>query len=317
MKVVVLESMGISKFSLKEFSDELERRGHHLEFFSERNEDFQVLKTRSIDADVLLLSNIPFPNDLIDICDNLKMISVGFTGVDHIGMESCKKRGISVCNSAGYSTNAVAELTICLIIDLLRKVTELHPQTSNFGIRGSFLGEELRSKTIGIIGTGAIGTKVSELLLAFGCKVLAFSRTEKTYLIQKGVKYNSFDQVISTCDVISLHIPLSNETNLLFSKEVLLKLKKGSYIVNTARGKIIDNQALADCLISGHIAGAAVDIYEKEPPIPNDYPLFSAPNIIHTPHIAYASKQAIDNRAQIVIENVLKWLDGTPQNVCL
>lgn len=317
MKIVVLESMGIDDSLLEIFSNELLKRGHQLFVFHNRSEEFNELKSRSKDADIILLSNIPFPDELIIECENLKMISVGFIGIDHVGLQSCIKRGITVCNSAGYSTNAVAELTICLAIDLLRKVTELHPQTSNYGIRGTFLGEELYGKTIGIVGTGAIGSRVAELLRAFGCNIIAYSRSQKVELIEKGIKYVSFLDLINSSDIISIHLPLSPETYRLFSEDILKKMKKGSYLINTSRAKIVDNITLADCLKTHHLSGAAVDVYETEPPIPNDYPLFNAPNIIHTPHIAYASKQAIDKRSKIVIENVLKWIDGTPQNVCL
>ncbi len=316
MKVVLIEPMGISPIKLKSFSDLLANKNIHFKSYSDRNEFSGEIAERLKDAEVAILSNIALPNEIIEKCPRLKMISVGFTGVDHICMKACKERGIVVSNAAGYSTTAVSELTIGLIIDSLRKITEMHQTNSKGGSRGNFLGEELKDKTVGIIGTGAIGSRVAELLLNFGCKVLAYSRTEKENLINKGVIYSKFEVVISKSDIISLHLPLTNETNCLFSKEVIFNMKKGSYLINTARGKIVDNLALSEALINGHLSGAAVDIYEYEPPLNSDYPLLNVPNIIHTPHIAFATKQSFDKRADFVFENVVRWLEGQPRNVC-
>ncbi len=192
----------------------------------------------------------------------------------------------------------------------------MHQLNSLGKTRESFLGEELKDKIVGIIGTGEIGSRVAELLLNFGCKVFAFSRTPRKFLIEKGIIYNSFNEVISKSDIVSIHLPLSSETNQLFNKETIQKMKTGCYLINTARGKIIDNIALSEAITTGHLAGAAVDVYEYEPPLNSDYPLLNIPNIIHTPHIAYATKQSFEKRANIVFENVINFLNGKPQNVC-
>lgn len=128
-------------------------------------------------------------------------------------------------------------------------------------------------------------------------------------------KFVSLDELLETCDIVSLHVPLNNETRGLIGKEQLAKMKKTACLINTARGPVVDSEALAEALKQGQIAGAAVDVFEMEPPVPEDHVLFDAPNLIATPHVAFASAQAFEKRAVIVCENIKKWLDGAPQNV--
>lgn len=140
----------------------------------------------------------------------------------------------------------------------------------------------------------------------------AYNRSKKEL---DGVKFVSLDELLETCDIVSLHVPLNNETRGLIGKEQLAKMKKTACLINTARGPVVDSKALAEALKQGQIAGAAVDVFEMEPPVPEDHVLFDAPNLIATPHVAFASAQAFEKRAVIVCENIKKWLDGAPQNV--
>ena len=140
----------------------------------------------------------------------------------------------------------------------------------------------------------------------------AYNRSKKEL---DGVKFVSLDELLETCDIVSLHVPLNNETRGLIGKEQLAKMKKTACLINTARGPVVDSEALAEALKQGQIAGAAVDVFEMEPPVPEDHVLFDAPNLIATPHVAFASAQAFEKRAVIVCENIKKWLDGAPQNV--
>ncbi|MDD2412357.1 MAG: NAD(P)-dependent oxidoreductase [Bacteroidales bacterium] len=317
MKIVIAEPIGISPSVLREFRKNLENSGHELIAFEVRPENDLELLNRLRSAEIVVVSNLSISGEIIQQCEKLKLIAVAFTGIDHIDVETCKKQKIQICNAAGYSTVAVSELTIGLIMDALRKITELHYETINGGTRKQFLGTELSGKTVGIVGTGDIGGKVAEILTAFGCKVLAYSRTHKAKLIKIGVKYVDLDLLLNESDIVTIHVPHIPETNLMFNKESFSKMKTASYFINTARGKVVDSYALADALKSGKLSGAAVDVYEYEPPIQKDHPLLSAPNIVLTPHIAFATKEAIEKRSKIVINNILTWLDGNPENICL
>jgi phosphoglycerate dehydrogenase-like enzyme len=316
MKIVIAEPIGINQLLFSDLQDQLSKKGHQIIAFETAPDSDDDLLKRIQEADIVVVSNLPISRKIIEQCAKLKLISVAFTGIDHIDTACCKKLGIQICNAAGYSTVAVSELTIGLIIDAIRKITELHKNTITSGTRNGFLGTELSDKTVGIVGTGSIGSKVAEILIAFGCKVIAYSRTKKESLEKLGVTYTELNQLLSESDIISLHIPFTSETNLMFNEECFARMKTGSYFINTARGKVIDSQALANALKSGKLSGAAVDIYEYEPPIKQEHPLISCPNIILTPHIAFATHEAIEKRSKIVIENIISWLEGKPKNIC-
>ena len=147
---------------------------------------------------------------------------------------------------------------------------------------------------------------------AFGCEVYAYSRTKKEL---PGVRFVSLDTLLETCDIVSLHTPLSEQTRGLIGKEQLAKMKKNAVLINTARGPVVDSQALADALSQGRIAGAGIDVFESEPPIAADHPLLGAPNLLATPHVAFATQEALVKRAHIAFENIAAYLKGTPQNL--
>jgi D-3-phosphoglycerate dehydrogenase len=240
------------------------------------------------------------------------MISVAFAGVDHIAMELCRKKNIIVSNAAGYSNHAVAELTLGSAIVLYRNIIRSDSQTRKLSTREGFLGLELYGKVFGIIGAGQIGAEVAHLANAFGCKVLAYNRSTKNI---PNVEFCNLDYLLEKSDIISLHIPLSKETKNLINAEKLKRVKPSAILINTARGPIVDYNALTAALQNNKIAGAAIDVYEKEPPLEENHPLFKAPNVILLPHIGYATKEAIELRGRIVVENIYKWFEGNPQNV--
>ena len=186
--------------------------------------------------------------------------------------------------------------------------------TKNGLTRNDFLGRELKNKTIGVIGTGAIGNRVIDFLQIFGCKILAYSRTKKEELKAKAT-YTSLDELLKQSDIITLHIPLNNETKQLLDHKKLDLLKQDALIINTARGALIDNDYLAKLLINNKIAGAALDVYDYEPPLKNDYAILKAPNTILLPHIGYATKEAIKERSEIVFENIRLFFENKPQNL--
>lgn len=315
MKIVILESLGLSKEILDESFSSLKEAGHSVQIHFDRQEDPAILIARCKDAEIVVLSNIPFPKTVIEECHSLKLIAVAFTGVDHVDMDFCHKRGISVCNAAGYSTTSVAELTLGMILALFRKIIPLNTKIRKEGTRKGLIGQELKGKIVGVIGTGLIGTQVIHLLHAFGCEVIAYSRTQKPDLIALDVQYVNLETLLRKSDVITLHIPLNSTTHHLLNSSNLDLMKSSAILINCARGPIVDYKYLAKMLSSGKLAGAALDVFESEPPIPSDHPLFHVPNVIVTPHIAFATIEAFKNRIAIVKDNIIAWLNGNPTNI--
>lgn len=308
MRVVLLEPLGVAKEKILSMAEKIEGLGHDFIMYDDRPDTQDELVRRAADADVVILSNLPFPDEAINQCPNLKLISVAFTGIDHIGLEACKERDIAVKNAAGYSTPSVAELTFGLIISVLRNIVECHAAVKAGRTGQGLLGFDLAGKTLGIVGTGAIGLKVAEIGRAFGCRLLAYSRTHKDEAEKLGVKYVSLDELLTESDIVSLHVPLNEHTRGLISREKIALMKPGSILINTARGPIIDSQALADALNEGKLAGAGIDVFETEPPIAADHPLLNAKNVVFTPHIAYATREALERRAEIAFNNVISWI---------
>lgn len=291
---------------------EFEELGHELVFFGDRREDERELIKRAEGADAIVVSNIPITKNFIEACPQLTMISVAFTGVDHIDMQACNDRGVLVSNAAGFSTESVAELTIGMILSLYRKIGAGDFITRFGGDRGGFLGTELNGKTIGVIGAGAIGLRVAEMAKIFNCKVIAYSRSEKSL---DGIKFVDKLSLLQEADIVTLHVPLTSETKGLIGEKELKLMKSSAILINTARGPIVDSKAFCNALENSEIAGAALDVYEKEPPLEKDHILFSAPNLVLLPHIAYATNESFEKRVDIVMENIKLWLKGKPRNI--
>ena len=311
MKIVAIEPLGINPSTQKTLIQEWAQFGHVLEIYNQRTEDPTQLTERIHDADILLVSNIPIREPILSKCPNLKLISVAFTGLDHIDLNYCKSKGIVVKNCAGYATTAVAELAIGLILDVYRQITILDQKTRNEGTRNNYLGKQLKGKTLGIVGTGAIGLETAKLALAFGCKVIAWSRSERQEAIYLGIPYVTLPELMSQSDIISLHTPLNNETFHLINRDLLKLCKKSAILINTARGNVVDINAVADALKTGTLAGAAFDDFEQEPPIPQNHPLITSPNCVLVPHIAYATEESFEERVNMVFQNVKSLLNIT------
>ena len=314
MKIVQVESLGVSKQELDEAKQEFEKLGHQYIYYTDIPKGEDELIARMKDADIVNISNIKLTARAIESCPNLKYLNVAFTGVDHVDLECCKRHGIKVSNAAGYSTEAVSELAVGLAVALMRNFAQMDSNTRKLGNRNNFLGTELCGKTVGIVGTGAIGLATARIFKAFGCKIIAYSRTQKNV---EGISYTTLDELFAKADIISLHIPANAQTKGLISKDLLAKMKDTAIIINTARGPVMDNAALADLLKAGKIAGAGIDVYETEPPLPENHPLLSAPNTILLPHVGYASKEAMQKRFVIVKSNLHSYLEGRQENVIL
>lgn len=308
MNIVCVEPLGISREHFEILKQEFSVQGHSFSYYMNRNEDAAVLVERMRDAHVAVISNIKLPAEVLQQCPNLKYLSVAFTGLDHIDLTYCRDHAIEVQNAAGYSTVAVSELAVGLMLDVLRHITAFDGIIRQGGSRGLFLGRELHGKTVGVVGTGAIGTATIRLLLAFGCRIIAYSRTRRPEVEALGVRYTDLDNLMRESDIVTLHVPLNDTTHHLVSREEIALMKSSAILVNTARGNVVDIPALAEALREGRIAGAGIDVYEGEPPLPSDHPLLQVPNCVCAPHIAYASREAFDIRADIVFDHVRNFL---------
>lgn len=315
MKIVIIEPLGITPEKLAEATAAVKARGHEIIAYDTREDEPEKLAQRGKDADVIIIANQPFRKNVIEQCEKLKLLSVAFTGVDHVDVDFCKEKGITVCNAAGYSTNAVAELAFGLAISVLRNIPACDAVCRKEGTKAGLVGGELFGKTFGVIGTGAIGGKVAKIAQAFGCKVIAYSRTVKPEMQGLGIEYLPLDEVLRQSDIVSVHVPLSEKTRGLIGEKEIALMKKNAILLNTARGPVVDSAALAAALNEERIAGAGIDVFEMEPPVPADHPLLHSKHTVVTPHVAFASHEALFARAQIVAENILKWEDGTPQNL--
>lgn len=311
MKIVLLESLGVSGQVLQKHVQKLEKMGHTFTAY-EKNTDPAAQLEKMKDADVVMLANMPLAESAVNGAENLKFIDVAFTGVDHIPVAAAKKRGIAVSNASGYATQAVAELCISFMIQLLRNVEKTEKSCRSGGTKAGLIGNLLCGKTVGIVGAGAIGKKTAALCKAFGCMVIAYNRsTVSDPSIDRQV---SLEELLAESDIVSLHVPLTDATKGLIGKEQLAQMKKTAFLINTARGGVADQDALAEALREGQIAGAALDVFDKEPPLPEDHPLLRTPNTIVTPHIGFASEESLEQRADIVFENLYSWLDGKQIN---
>ena len=306
MKIVFLEPLGLKVQQIEEACKRLKKAGHEVVVYPDRNENIDELKRRAEGAEVIVESNIPLRKDFLDACPNLKMLSIAFTGLDHIDMEECQRRGIVVKNAAGYSTEAVAELTIALMIDAYRKVVENDAITRQCQRKGIMPGREIGGKTIGVIGMGNIGKCVAKYATLFGCKVLAWNRTPKQV---EGVTFVDKETLLKESDIVTLHIALNADTRDFITEKDFALMKPDAILINTARGPVVNEQALADALKEGKIAAAATDVYGTEPPLKQDNPLFGAPNLIMLPHIGFATEEAFALRLGIVVSNVEKYLN--------
>lgn len=315
MLVKLLEPLRVPKELIDELAQPIKDRGHDFVYYEEKTTDTDELAERSKDADIVMIANNPYPEEAIQKADHMKLINVAFTGVDHVAGDAAKEKDIKIANAAGYSDQSVAELVIGLTLDLYRSISQGNQDIRKKEFPGLIQGNEIKGKTVGILGTGNIGLMTARLFEGFGANVIAYSRTEKEAAKELGIEYVSLDKLMKQSDILSVHLPLNKQTKGFLSKEELAKMKSSAILINCARGPIIDNEALAELLNNGEIAGAGIDVFDMEPPIPSDYPLLNAKNAVLTPHVAYLTDEAMVERAKIAFENTIAFLDGEPKNI--
>ena len=273
---------------------------------------------RLTDADVAVLNKIKLNKDNLSDAKSLKLICVAATGYDNIDVAYCREHGIAVCNVPGYSTDSVAQLSVSMALSLVTHLDEyrgfVHSgeySRSSSANRLEPVYHEIAGQTWGVVGGGGIGSKVAEIAQALGCRVLLCRRKPED-------RYEAadIDRICRECDIISLHVPLSDETRGMISRERIASMKDGVVIVNTARGAVCDEQAIADGVLSGKIGALGCDVYSAEP-FREDHPftaLLSLPNVCLTPHMAWGSYEARNRCVRRMAENIAEFFAGNVHN---
>lgn len=251
-------------------------------------------------------------NKVLQSCTNLKTISRYGAGIDRVDLTAAKESGIIVTNTPGVNAVAVAELAMGLALSVARKISFLDRKTrTGEWIRST--GIELSGKTMGIIGLGAIGKNVAIYARAFGMKVMAYDPfINEDYTRENGIEASSFARVIKEADVISLHIPLNNETKHMINRETMSSMKPSAILINTSRGGLVDEEVAYEFLKNGKLGGLGLDAFEIEPP--KESPLFELYNVVVTPHTGAHTKEATDNMAKASVKNLIDVLSGKPCN---
>ena len=271
------------------------------------------------DADIVLTNKSPINEEILNACPNIKLVCVLATGYNVVDCEATRKRGIPVCNVPDYGTAAVAQFTFALLLDLCHKVAH-HAQTVRDGkwcncpdfCYWETPQMELAGKTLGIIGFGRIGRAVGKIANAFGMKVIAYNRSQ----CEEGKTIGSYvnlEELLANADIISLHCPLTPENTSMINAETIAKMKDGAILINTARGPLVDESALAAALESGKLRGAACDVISAEPMVKNN-PLKAAPNCIVTPHMAWAPIESRIRIQECTERSINAFLAGSPIN---
>ena len=307
MKISLIDPLLVDDKIIEKNKKKLEDFGHEFQYFKDSAKDDDEIIERLNDSDVAIITNNKFSKKVIDNT-NLKLIDVAFTGYNHVDMAACKENDIIVENASGYSDDSVAELVIGLAISIMRKFDQ---NNKNIFEDKSFnlLGQIIKGKTVGIIGTGKIGTRVIELFKAFGANILAFNRSKKDEVKNLGAKYVGLEELLKNSDIVSIHLPQNDETIGFIGKDELDLMKDKAVLINCARGPIVDNKYLAKLLNEDKLR-AGIDVFDMEPPLEKDYPLRNAKNVLLTNHVGYLTEEAMKIRCEIVFDNLYKFLDG-------
>lgn len=314
MKIVILDAYAANPGDLS--WDEFAALGELTVYDRTAPED---VAARIGDAEVVFINKVRLTDEIFAACPNLKLVSILATGYNIVDLAAAKRRGITVCNVPGYSTRAVVQMTFALLLEICQQVG-LHSGAVHTG-RWQTCPDfcfwdrpliELDGKTMGIVGYGAIGTAVGTVAQALGMKLLVTARHEKP--VPEGARFVSLPELLAQSDVVSLHCPQTAENARMIDAGALAQMKDGAILLNTARGGLLDEQAVADALRSGKLLAAGMDVVSAEP-IRADNPLLTAPNCFLTPHIAWAPLETRRRLQAISAENLRAFLAGKPQNV--
>jgi phosphoglycerate dehydrogenase-like enzyme len=255
----------------------------------------------------------PVTAALLEAAPRLRLVQKIGVGVNTIDLEACRARGVAVCNMPGTNSRAVAELTLGLVLAVLRRIAWLDRETR--AGRGWALPEELpdrlgelAGRRVGLVGMGAVPRLLVPVLTAMGAEPVYWSRREKPDV---PARLLPLDELLATSDVVSLHLPLTEETAGILSGERIARMKRGAILINTARGGLVDETALLLALADGHLAGAGLDVFEREP-LPPDHPLLARPEVVVTPHLAWLTPETLDRSLAVAVENCRRLAAGAP-----
>ncbi len=315
MKIVVLDGFAGNPGDLS--WGPLEALGHCTVY--DRTAPSQVVE-RAADAQILLTNKVEIDRATIEALPHLKYIGVIATGYNIIDIGAAREHGVVVTNVPAYSTRSVAQIVFAHLLDITNSVQH-YTREAHGGVWSkckdfTYINTpvvELDGKVMGIVGLGHIGMAVAQIAIAFGMKVIAYTSKPQESLPQ-GILKADMDTLFSSSDVLTLHCPLNASTKGLVNAKRLAQMKNGSILINTARGPLVDEDALAEALASGHLMGAGVDVLSQEPPLPTN-PLLAQPTCHFTPHIGWASEEARGRLMKILVDNVKAFIEGTPQNV--
>jgi len=314
MKIVILDAYAANPGDLS--WDEFAALGDLTVYDRTAQEDAAA---RIGDAEVVFINKVRLTDEIFAACPNLKLVSILATGYNIVDLAAAKRRGITVCNVPGYSTRAVVQMTFALRRETCQQVGL--PSGAGPPGRGQTCPDfcfwdrpliELDGKTMGIVGYGAIGSAVGTVAQALGMKLLVTARHEKP--VPEGARFVSLPELLAQSDVVSLHCPQTAENARMIDAGALAQMKDGAILLNTARGGLLDEQAVANALRSGKLLAAGMDVVSAEP-IRADNPLLTAPNCFLTPHIAWAPLETRRRLQTISAENLRAFLAGKPQNV--
>lgn len=314
MKIVLLNDLLVNKDFYKNVERDLKKLGYDFIYYLDKPKNDEEIIERIKDCDILIDDNTPLSVEVLKEAKNLKYIDVAFTGVDHIPLKYCHEKKIVVSNCSGYATEAVAELILCCILTLARDLKRLDSEMREDKSNINFLGSELSERVVGIIGTGKIGGRLIELLRAFNLRILAYSRTIKKSIVQKGVTYVDLNDLLKNSDYVCLTLPLDASSFHLIGEKELRLMKKTACIINTARGPVIDETALINALKNNIIRGAALDVFNVEPPLDDNNELLKLNNVLLSPHIGYRTNEAMKKRAEIALSNIYSFLEKKTKN---
>lgn len=331
--------MRIAYFFQEEWEEEYVRKalpGHTLAFYADG-----IVDNPAGDDEAEALSvfvNSPLGEKELARFPNVKLITTRSTGFDHIDLTAAKKRGIVVCNVPFYGENTVAEFTFALILALSRKIEAAHKlvtETSGFSQEG-LRGMDLCGKTLGVVGGGHIGIRVARIARGFDMHVLVFDvHQDDTLAKERGFSYVPFDELLNRSDVVTLHVPYNEHTHHLINRDNIKLMKRGAYLINTARGGVVDSTAIIDALSAGILAGVGLDVLEEEGDLSDELKLLAGPHpkvdelatalenhylirhprVVVTPHVAFNTDEAIQRILDTTIDNIKAFATGKPLNV--
>jgi D-3-phosphoglycerate dehydrogenase len=312
VKIVVVDHVYLDETHVRK----LKTLGEVQVFDDPPNSDAE-LKRRIRNAEIVMVGWSHLTEEMIKSAPNLRMIAIWATTCHYADLKAAKERGITVTRVPAYATEAVAEHAFGLLLASIRHLVpaDKHVREGKFDWR-LFSGTELAEKTLGLVGTGAIGFRVAEIAKAFKMRILGFDIVHNMERAQEiGLEFVDLPTLLRESDIVSIHLTLTQNTTGLIGKREIEMMKKGAVLVNTAQGKVVDEPALVEGLKSGHLSYAGLDVFAEEP-LSEGNPLLRLENTVLSPHIGFQTAEAVKRCTDICIDNVQKFVEGHPQNLC-